>query len=81
MRLSDLKKGKKAVVVKVHGYGLLRKRLSEIGFIRSKVIQVVRLAPLGDPVVYRVLSSEIALRLDAASMIEVEPFQDDQREI
>ncbi len=81
MRLSDLKKGKKAVVVKVHGYGLLRKRLSEIGFIRGKVIQVVRLAPLGDPVVYRVLSSEIALRLDAASMIEVEPFQDDQREI
>ena len=81
MRLSDLKKGKKAVVVKVHGYGLLRKRLSEIGFIRGKVIQVVRLAPLGDPVVYRVLSSEIALRLDAASMIEVEPIQDDQREI
>ena len=81
MRLSDLKKGKKAVVVKVHGYGLLRKQLSEIGFIRGKVIQVVRLAPLGDPVVYRVLSSEIALRLDAASMIEVEPFQDDQREI
>lgn len=80
MRLSDLKKGKKAVVIKVHGYGLLRKRLSEIGFIRGKIVQVVYFAPLGDPIVYRVLGSEIALRLDAASMIEVEPIQNDQRE-
>lgn len=80
MRLSDLKRGGKAVVVKVHGYGLLRKRLSEIGFTRGKVVQVVRFAPLGTPVAYQVLNSEIALRLDAASMIEVEPFQDDQPE-
>lgn len=50
MRLSDLKKGKKAVIIKVHGYGLLRKRLSEIGFIRGNAVHVVRFAPLGDPV-------------------------------
>lgn len=73
MRLSDLKIGEKAIIIKVHGRGLLRKRLSEMGFTNKHVVEVVRFAPLGDPVVYKLLDSEIALRLNVASMIEIIP--------
>jgi len=74
MRLSDLKKGEKAIIITVHGHGLLRKRLSEMGFANKHVVEVVRFAPLGDPAVYKILASEIALRLNVASMIEVIPY-------
>ena len=72
MRLSELQRGDKAVIVKIIGNGLLRKRLAELGFVKGKVVEVIRFAPMGDPDVYRVLSSEWAIRLDAASMIEVD---------
>ena len=38
MRLSDLKKGEKAIVVKVYGHGLFHKRLLEMGFINGKIV-------------------------------------------
>lgn len=71
MRLSDLKRGEKAIIIKVHGHGLLCKRLSEMGFANKNIVEVIRFAPLGDPAVYKVLDSEVALRLSVASMIEV----------
>lgn len=74
MRLSELQRGDKAVIMKIVGSGLLRKRLAELGFVKGKVIKVIRFAPMGDPVVYKVLSSELAIRLDAASMIEVDKY-------
>lgn len=74
MRLSELQRGDKAVIVKIVGSGLLRKRLAELGFVKGKVIKVIRFAPMGNPVVYKVLSSELAIRLDAASMIEVDKY-------
>ncbi len=66
-----MKKGEKAIVVKVYGHGLFHKRLLEMGFINGKTIEVIRFAPFGDPVVYKILGSEIAVRLDTASMIKV----------
>lgn len=74
MRLSELQRGDKAVIVKIIGNGLLRKRLAELGFVKGKVVEVIRFAPMEDPAVYRVLSSEWAIRLDAASMIEVNKY-------
>ncbi len=74
MRLSDAEIGTKAVVVRVHGQGALRKRLSEIGFVKEKIVEVIRSAPLGTPFVYKILGTEIAIRTDAASMIEVIPI-------
>ena len=50
---------------------MLRKRLSEMGFIKGKTVEAVRYAPLGSPVVYRILNSEIAITPDIASLIEI----------
>ena len=71
MRLSELRTGETAVVVKVLGYGGFRKRIVEMGFIRGKTVEVLLNAPLQDPVKYKILGYEISLRHDEAQMIEV----------
>ncbi len=71
MRLSELKTGDKAVVVKVTGHGGFRKRIVEMGFIRGNMVEVLLSAPLRDPIKYRLMGYEISLRRDEANMIEV----------
>ena len=71
MRLSELETGGKGVIVKVLGHGGFRKRIVEMGFIKGKTVEAVRYAPLGSPVVYRILNSEIAITPNIASLIEI----------
>ena len=71
MRLSELNKGEKGVIVKVLGHGGFRKRIVEMGFIKGKTVEVILNAPLKDPIKYRLLDYEISLRRQEAEMIEV----------
>lgn len=71
MRLSDLKTGEKAVVVKVFGHGGFRKRIIEMGFVRGKVVEALQNAPLQDPVKYQIMGYQVSLRKSEASNIEV----------
>lgn len=70
MKLSELKKGEKGIITKINGQGLFRKRLSGMGFIKGKTVEAIRYAPLGSPIVYKILNSEIAITPDIASQIE-----------
>jgi len=71
MKLSELKTGEKAVIVKVLGHGGFRKRIIEMGFIKGKTIEVLLNAPLQDPVKYRVMGYEVSLRHQEAEQIIV----------
>lgn len=71
MKLSDLKNGDKAVVVKVLGHSGFRRRVGEMGFIRGKQVKVVRNAPLKDPVEYEIMGYDVSLRRSEAEMIEI----------
>lgn len=71
-KLSELKKGEKAVIVNVNLNGLTRRRLYDLGFIPGTIIQVVFESPLGDPVAYFVKDTLIALRRDESENIDVE---------
>lgn len=71
MRLSELKTGEKAVIVKVIGHGGFRKRIIEMGFVRGKVVESLQNAPLLDPVKYRIMSYDVSLRRSEAANIEV----------
>ena len=71
MRLSELKTGEKAVIVKVLGHGGVRKRIIEMGFVRGKVVESLQNAPLLDPVKYRIMTYEVSLRRTEAENIEV----------
>ena len=71
MKLSDLKTGEKAVVVKVYGHGGFRKRIIEMGFVKGNTVKVVLNAPLKDPIEYEIIGYRISLRREEAEKIEV----------
>ena len=71
MRLSELKTGESAVVVKVLGYGGFRRRIVEMGFVRGQTVTVVLDAPLKDPIEYHIMGYDISLRRKEAEMIVV----------
>lgn len=71
MRLSEVKTGEKAVIVKVLGHGGFRKRIVEMGFIKGKEVEVILNAPLKDPIKYKLMGYEISLRRQEAERIEV----------
>lgn len=71
MRLSELKPGQSAVIIKVLGHGAFRRRIMEMGFVHGKTVSVLLDAPLRDPVKYKVMDYEVSLRLSEASMVEV----------
>lgn len=71
MRLSDLKPGEKAVIIKILGHGAFRKRVMEIGFVRGREVTMVLNAPLQDPIKYKLMGFEVSLRRSEAALIEV----------
>ncbi len=74
--LSDLKNGEVAVISKINGEGVFRKRIAEMGFVKGKVISVVKNAPLKDPVEYEVMDYKVSLRRADAEMIETIPVSE-----
>lgn len=71
MRLSELKTGDSAVILKVLGHGGFRRRIMEMGFVRGQNVDVLQNAPLKDPIKYKVMDYEVSLRRSEAQMIEV----------
>lgn len=71
MRLSELKSGDQATILKVTGHGGFRRRIMEMGFIRGKRVEVILNAPLKDPIEYRVMGYDVSLRRSEAAMVQV----------
>jgi ferrous iron transport protein B len=71
MKLSELKTGERAVVVKVYGHGSFRKRIVEMGFVKGNKVKVILNAPLKDPIEYEIIGYRISLRRHEAANIEV----------
>ena len=71
MRLSELKTGESATILKVLGHGGFRRRIMEMGFVRGQRVEVILNAPLKDPIQYRIMGYDISLRRSEAEMIEV----------
>ncbi len=79
MRLSELKKGETATVVKVLGYGGFRRRIIEMGFVRGQEVTAVFDAPLKDPIDYNIMGYDISLRRKEAEMIVVMTREEAER--
>jgi ferrous iron transport protein B len=71
MTLYDLAQGEKAVITRVRGHGSFRKRITEMGFVIGKEVEVVKKAPLRDPVEYKILDYFVSLRNSEAQLIEI----------
>ena len=71
MKLSELKHSEKAVIIKIDGNEEFRRRITEMGFVRGKVVTVVKKAPLRDPIEYNVMGYEISLRQSESRLVEI----------
>ena len=70
--LKDVKVGKRAKVVKLHGEGAVKRRIMDMGITRGVEVFVRKVAPLGDPIEICVRGYELSLRKQDAQMIEIE---------
>src|SRR5574344_2834631 len=61
--LSDLKRGQRCVVVNFHNdNAALRRHLLDMGITKGVVIEVKKIAPLGDPVDVKLRGYELCIR-------------------
>mgnify|MGYP004652308587 FL=1 len=70
--LREVKVGDTVKVVKLHGEGAVKRRIMDMGITRGTIVNVRKVAPLGDPVEVNVRGYELSLRKADAEMIEVE---------
>lgn len=71
-KLKDLKSGQKGKVLKINVRGETNKRIVEMGVTPGAVVEVERVAPLGDPIDIKVKGYHLSLRKEEAEGIEIE---------
>ncbi len=70
--LSDLQPGEKGLVRDVLGQAEIRNRLLEMGLTRGTCVELIRVAPMGDPVEFLVRGYRLSLRKSEASSVIIE---------
>ncbi len=71
-KLSDLKTGQKGRLVEVKGDNALHRRLLDMGLVKGAMVEVEKVAPLGDPIEIRVRGYNLSLRKEESKNITVE---------
>lgn len=61
----------KAVITKVGGEGELRCRLLDMGLIPKTVVEIRKVAPMGDPIELEIRGYNLTIRKEDAAKIEV----------
>ena len=61
----------KAVITKVGGEGDLRCRLLDMGLIPKTVVEIRKVAPMGDPIELEIRGYTLTIRKEDAAKIEV----------
>lgn len=69
--LANLKKGQKAIIVDLN-IDAIPLKLLEMGCLPGNTVELLQIAPLGDPIYIDVNDSHVAIRLETAAEIDVE---------
>lgn len=69
--LRDLTPGEKARVGKITGTGPIKRRMVDMGVVPGAEIEMIRYAPLGDPIEIKIKGGHLSLRLEEAERIIV----------
>lgn len=70
--LDQLSPGQRGVVHALEGDSAMHQRIQEMGVIDGVEIEVVRLAPMGDPIEISVCGYFLSLRKSEAALISIE---------
>lgn len=68
--MSQLKKGEKAIIIDVN-IDVIPLKLLEMGCLPGNSIELIQIAPLGDPLYYTINDSHVAIRLETAQEISI----------
>ncbi|MFO7946479.1 MAG: metal-dependent transcriptional regulator [Armatimonadota bacterium] len=71
--LDQLAPGQTGTIVKLGGRGSVRRRIMDMGFTPGSELEVERLAPLGDPMEFKIRGYHLSLRHEEAANIHVRP--------
>ena len=74
--LSQMDPGQSGTIEELTGQGAICHRLLEMGITRGTTVEVVRFAPLGDPIDIKVRGYHLSLRKREAEVIQVSTIQD-----
>lgn len=80
MTIKDLKEGQSATICTVGGDGALRQHFLDMGVIPGIEVELIKYAPMGDPLEICIHDYELTLRLADAEQIEVSDKKSDEDE-
>jgi ferrous iron transport protein A len=72
MTLDELKTGQEGRIVDINAEGAVGQRLLDMGFVTGTRVQVIRNAPLVDPVEITVRGVYVSIRHSEAGSVEIE---------
>ena len=70
--LDELKPGESGTIVRVGAGGAVNRRIVDMGMVKGTRVDVVKVAPLGDPIEIKVKGYSLSLRKGEAAGIQVE---------
>ncbi len=80
LRLSELEDGQEGIVSAVKGDRRIRRRILDMGIVKGTKIQIVRRAPLGDPIEFTLRGYHLSLRKEDADRVYVRFIQKTSKE-
>ncbi len=72
MTLGELRPGDKAKVISIGSTGAMRQRILDMGVTPNVQVQLIKIAPLGDPIEITVRGYQLSLRKSEAELIQVQ---------
>jgi ferrous iron transport protein A len=72
--LASLRPGASGRIASVDAASAIGRRLADLGFLPGTPVQVLRVAPLGDPVEYELRGYRLCLRRAEAARVRVVPI-------
>ena len=69
--LDTIKPGEKGIIEKIGGAGPIKRRIRDMGVTPGSLVEVVRIAPLGDPMDVKIKGYHLSLRKEEARDIRV----------
>ncbi len=70
--LAELRPGQQGKILKIAIAGTARKRIAEMGMLPGAVAEVIRVAPLGDPIDVKLRGYHLSLRKTEAAGVVVD---------
>lgn len=67
--LAELRPSERGQIHAISGTDGISHRLSELGFTQGQTVEVIRFAPLGDPIQVRIRGFQLALRRQEANRV------------